>query len=49
MLKQDGTGTSHIISEEAGGEATHAVAWQMENGKLQFQDFGVGGGRSQTV
>jgi hypothetical protein len=30
-LKEDGTGTSSIVSEGSGGEATHALEWQFDS------------------
>lgn len=40
-LAADGTGTSHIVSEGAGGEATHALTWSADDNKLQFAESEV--------
>jgi hypothetical protein len=37
-LRADGTGTSHIVSEGAGGEATHALHWEETPTGLRFTE-----------
>lgn len=41
MLQPDGTGTSHIVSEEAGGEATHQLRWEAHGDTLVFEELHV--------
>lgn len=40
-LEPDGTGTSKIVSEDAGGEATHALRWQETEDGLSFSESEV--------
>ena len=40
-LRDDGTGTSHIVSEDAGGEATHDLRWETVGDQLLFRETGV--------
>ncbi|MEM1215942.1 MAG: hypothetical protein AAGJ82_09675, partial [Bacteroidota bacterium] len=40
-LNADGTGTSHIVSEGAGGEATHALNWQRTDDQITFRESEV--------
>jgi len=41
ILKEDGTGSSHIVSEGAGGEADHQLIWEEKNGGLVFTESHV--------
>ncbi|MEZ4987883.1 MAG: hypothetical protein R2795_23115, partial [Saprospiraceae bacterium] len=41
ILAADGTGTSRIVSEEAGGEATHDLLWQPTEHGIRFEETGV--------
>ena len=40
-LNEDGTGTSHIVSEGAGGEAVHQLRWEEKENGLYFTELGV--------
>jgi hypothetical protein len=40
-LQADGTGTSHIVSEGAGGEATHELFWEQNGDRLYFRESEV--------
>jgi hypothetical protein len=41
QLAADGTGTSHIVSEDAGGEATHDLRWNTTLEGIQFTESNV--------
>lgn len=40
-LNTDGTGTSHIVSEGAGGEAIHQLTWVEADNQLSFEESAV--------
>lgn len=40
-LLADGTGTSHIVSEGAGGEATHELFWEQNGDRVYFRESQV--------
>ncbi|MEL7220171.1 MAG: hypothetical protein AAGJ93_02565 [Bacteroidota bacterium] len=40
-LNTDGTGTSHIVSEGAGGEATHELFWEQNGDRVYFRESQV--------
>lgn len=37
-LAEDGSGTSHIVSEDNGGEATHQLRWRQEGNRLLIEE-----------
>lgn len=37
-LAEGGSGTSHIVSEDNGGEATHQLAWRQEGDRLLIEE-----------